>query len=207
MRHSIIAIASAAIAIATSSAASAHHVADGAMPSSIAQAVLSGIAHPVIELDHLAFVVAIGIAAALLVRGWRIGVGFVAAVVMGVILQAARAPLPSSEFLVATSLVIAGLSLVASRIEHPKLWIGLSALAGLIHGHALAQSIDGASSAIAVGYGLGLVIGLTLLIAPIGALVQWLRADEGAIVLPVRAAGGAVAALGVFFAASALIGA
>src|SRR5207249_12167708 len=40
----------------------AHHVMGGATPSTLVEGLLSGIAHPVIGPDHLAFLLAIGIA-------------------------------------------------------------------------------------------------------------------------------------------------
>jgi urease accessory protein len=187
-------------------AAFAHHVDDGMMPTTMLQGVLSGIAHPVLGLDHLAFVVAIGIAAALLNRGWRVAVAFVGAAVVGALLHVVRLTLPLSEFLVALSLVIAGAALVASRVDHPRLWISLTGVAGLVHGYALAGSIIGATPTVTAAFVVGLMAGLVLIIVPIWALAHWLIDDELDILLPVRAAGGAVAALGVFFAASALIG-
>lgn len=42
--------------------ASAHHVMDGQLPSTFAQGLLSGLGHPVIGPDHLAFLIAVGVA-------------------------------------------------------------------------------------------------------------------------------------------------
>jgi len=42
--------------------ASAHHVMGGATPATFAQGLLSGLGHPVIGLDHLTFVLAVGLA-------------------------------------------------------------------------------------------------------------------------------------------------
>jgi urease accessory protein len=41
--------------------AKAHHVMEGELPNSIVTGFISGVAHPVIGLDHLAFVIAIGL--------------------------------------------------------------------------------------------------------------------------------------------------
>ena len=48
--------------------ASAHHFMGGKVPSNFLTGFLSGLAHPVIGLDHFAFVVAVGLLAALLGR-------------------------------------------------------------------------------------------------------------------------------------------
>jgi len=48
------------ILAATAAGAEAHHAMGGTMPQTLAQGLLSGLAHPVIGLDHLAFTVAAG---------------------------------------------------------------------------------------------------------------------------------------------------
>ncbi len=40
----------------------AHHVMGGRMPATFAEGLLSGLGHPVIGIDHLAFIVAVGLA-------------------------------------------------------------------------------------------------------------------------------------------------
>src|SRR4051812_50156559 len=52
------------ILAATAAGAEAHHVMGGTTPQTLAQGLLSGLAHPVIGLDHLAFTVAAGLLAA-----------------------------------------------------------------------------------------------------------------------------------------------
>jgi hypothetical protein len=61
------------------SPAFAHHALGGKLPATAWEGFLSGLAHPVIGLDHLAFVVAIGLVAA--GQPWRYGIplGFVLA--------------------------------------------------------------------------------------------------------------------------------
>ena len=48
--------------LATAGTASAHHLMGGKTPSTFADGILSGIGHPIIGPDHLAFLVALGIA-------------------------------------------------------------------------------------------------------------------------------------------------
>ena len=52
------------ILAATGGGAEAHHAMGGTTPQTLAQGLLSGLAHPVIGLDHLAFTVAAGLLAA-----------------------------------------------------------------------------------------------------------------------------------------------
>jgi urease accessory protein len=48
--------------LATAGTASAHHLMGGRTPSTFADGILSGVGHPIIGPDHLAFLVALGIA-------------------------------------------------------------------------------------------------------------------------------------------------
>ena len=54
----------AAMILTTTSAALAHHPLGGMTPTSFTEGFLSGIGHPVIGFDHLAFVIAVGLIAA-----------------------------------------------------------------------------------------------------------------------------------------------
>ena len=48
--------------LSTTLSAFAHHVMDGATPATFVEGLLSGLGHPVIGPDHLAFLLAIGVA-------------------------------------------------------------------------------------------------------------------------------------------------
>jgi urease accessory protein len=48
--------------LATAGTASAHHLMGGKTPTTFADGILSGVGHPIIGPDHLAFLVALGIA-------------------------------------------------------------------------------------------------------------------------------------------------
>ena len=50
-------------------AAMAHHMTGGEVPRSVLGGFLSGLAHPVIGPDHLAFILAVGLIAAAFARG------------------------------------------------------------------------------------------------------------------------------------------
>jgi len=74
----------ATIALSIASPALAHHVMGGATPVTFGQGFLSGLAHPVIGLDHLAVVVAVGCLAAAHRAGAGLIGGFVLAMILGV---------------------------------------------------------------------------------------------------------------------------
>ena len=76
---------------------------------------MSGIAHPVIGLDHLAFLVAAGVLAAAAPRRcgvWAL-VGFLGAGLLGALLHLAGVGLGPVEATVAVSVLLAGAALLA----------------------------------------------------------------------------------------------
>jgi urease accessory protein len=143
--------------VLSGSAAQAHHVMGGAMPETFAQGLVSGLAHPVIGLDHFAFVVAAGILAAPLARGPLIVLVFLAGGVLGAALHLAGLDLPGSEVAIALSVVaLAGLVLVRRSAPAPVL-AALFAAAGVFHGYALTETIVGAESTPLAAYFAGLI--------------------------------------------------
>lgn len=157
--------------------AAAHHPMDGAMPGTAMEGLLSGLGHPVIGPDHLAFLLAVGLLAGL--AGWGAGrvTSFVAASLAGVFVAWMGGVLPGAELLVAASVIGIGGALLA-RVELPALaWAGLLAIAGFAHGQAYAEAIIGAEATPVWAYliGLagvqaGLVLGLAWLVATRPAL-------------------------------------
>jgi spermidine synthase len=87
---------------------------DGAMPETLWQGFASGIGHPVIGLDHLAFLLAAGVLAATLPRGdaFRAMAGFLIVSMAGVALHLAGIGLGATEALVAASVLMVGLALL-----------------------------------------------------------------------------------------------
>ncbi|MCA3359938.1 MAG: HupE/UreJ family protein [Roseomonas sp.] len=168
--------------------AAAHHPMDGAMPQTLWQGFASGIGHPVIGLDHLAFLLAAGVLAAALPRNqaFRAIAGFLAAGMVGLALHMAGIGLGMTEALVAASVLLAGLALlIVKRVSARALLLGF-ALAGLFHGHAFAEAVIGAEATPIIAYlaGLaviqgGLMLGATAL-AREASRARWLRPVMGA---------------------------
>jgi urease accessory protein len=118
---------------------------------------LSGLAHPVIGLDHLAFLVAAGLIAALHRRGAMIPVAFVAASLVGTGVHVLAWNLPAPELGTALSVLLFG-SLLVARRESLAICVGLAALAGIFHGYAYGESIVGAEASPLTSYLLGLAL-------------------------------------------------
>jgi len=130
----------------------AHHFMDDQLPQTLAQGLLSGLGHPLIGVDHAAFIVAAGFLLAP-IRGGLWGVlALILGSLLGAALHLAGFSLPAGEAAVALSVILAGgLMMSARRIALTWMAAGL-ALAGLLHGHAYAESIFGAEPAPLLAY-------------------------------------------------------
>jgi urease accessory protein len=142
-------------ALLLASPASAHHAMGGQVPTNFAQGFLSGLAHPVIGIDHLAFVIAAGLLAVTKRRGLWIPVAFVVAALCGTALHLQNVNLPASEFFVAASVLVFGILLALPQSPNLAAMIGLGAIAGIFHGYAYGESIVGAPVNPLVAYLLG----------------------------------------------------
>jgi urease accessory protein len=166
---------------------------------------LSGLAHPVMEPDHLIFIVAIGLASTLVARGARIARVFVVALLAGVLAHVTLGGLPIIEILVATSIILAGMALVRNHVQDQRLWAVFAGFTGAVHGFALGGPIAAASGGVVLMFLIGVAITLAMLIFAIQTFLELMLHDERANPLKIQAAGGAVTAIGVFFLASALL--
>jgi len=126
----------------------AHHAMGGEVPNTLMQGLLSGLAHPVIGIDHLAFIAAVGLASAFSSRRYLAPLSFVLATLAGCLLflGGLSLPLPVTEIAVAASVVIAGAMVLSGKSFSGRLFPAVFAVAGLFHGSAYAASIVGAES-------------------------------------------------------------
>jgi len=136
----------------------AHHAMGRSTPANFFEGFLSGLAHPVIGLDHLAFVVAIGLVSAGRARGALIPVAFLLVAIAGTGVHLLRFDLPAAEIAVALSVVAAGLLLLSKRFNLSVL-AALASLAGFFHGYAYGESIIGAETTPLIAY----LVGFTLI--------------------------------------------
>ncbi len=189
----------------------AHHPMGGVTPSTLTEGILSGLGHPVIGLDHFAFLVALG----LLVVGqqyWlRPAAAFVAGSVLGVIVCAVLGAPQWTEVLVALSVVIAGRVLM-TQSGRPDLFTSFSVLgalsfAGVFHGLAFGEAIIGSDRAVLGSYLTGLAAVQIMIILGVAAVCRALSDTATAGRLQMRIAGGAVAALGAIHVGLALLSA
>jgi urease accessory protein len=149
--------------IVGSSPAFAHHVMGGKLPETFMQGLLSGLGHPVIGLDHFGAIVGVGILAAVAGRGAGQVVIFSAAMIGGVAVHLGKLDIPASELLVGVSTLAIGVLVLVRRSIGPEVAAGLFAIAGLLHGYALGESIVGAEASPLVAYLAGLLVIQTLI--------------------------------------------
>jgi urease accessory protein len=175
------------------------------MPETVWEGFASGVGHPVIGFDHLAFLLAAGVLAATLPV--RAGVGailvFVAGGFLGSLVHLAGIGLGPVEVMVAASVLGAGLALLLWQRAPAALLPGAFGLAGLFHGHAFAEAIIGAEQGVLVAYlaalavtQAGIALGVMLLARRLGAGLPRLR----------EVAGASAAVLGGLFVALAVVG-
>lgn len=175
-----------------------HHFMENALPQGFAQGLLSGLAHPVIGLDHFAFVVAAGFFLALAERGlWGIAALLLGSLA-GAALHLAGIEVPGNEMLIAASVLLIG-TLVLARRRLGLAWLaGGLALAGLLHGHAYAESIFGAEALPLAAYLAGFSVTQLGVAGAAFALHRALMASRAHWTRPVSAAlGTAVCAFGI----------
>jgi urease accessory protein len=146
------------ILVAAAQPAFAHHVMGGALPQTFLQGLLSGLGHPIIGIDHLAAIVAVGCLAAREPGSVLLVIGFVVANGLGAAAHLHLGAVPAGEILAALSVMALGVVLVAGRpLSHPVL-IGLFVVSGFLHGYALGESIVGAEPQPLAAYFAGLAI-------------------------------------------------
>ncbi len=150
--------------------AAAHHAMEGRTPASFLEGFLSGVAHPVIGLDHLAFVVAIGLLSVKQVRGALLPLVFVVTAMVGTGLHIMKVDLPVPEIMIALSVIALGLLLAIACPWNFGVVAGLAAIAGLFHGYAYGESIVGAEMTPLVAY----LLGFTVIQLAISLLAFWL---------------------------------
>lgn len=158
---------------------------------------ISGFMHPILGLDHVVAMVAVGLWGAFLGKPaiWILPVVFPLVMALGGALGVAGVDIPFIEIGIALSAIVIGLAVVFAI--RPPIWIAAIIVGAfaIFHGHAHGTELP--NSANPLIYSIGFVTGTGLLhlagIA-IGELVRW---PWGKMV--VRASGAIIALIGLYF--------
>lgn len=198
------------LALLLTAPALAHHPTGNQTPSTFIEGFLSGLGHPVIGLDHLAFVIAVGLLAATRVKGVTLPIAFVIAALFGTGIHLAEVSLPWAEFWISASVLAIGL-LIALGSQIPTLALAvLAGFAGIFHGYAYGESIIGATTAPLMAYLLGFTT-IQLVIA-LGAFwigrrgLEFKTASEYQAASHLRKAGWAIGGMGLALTYSQVLG-
>ena len=136
----------------------AHHPMGGVTPVTFWDGFLSGLGHPVIGLDHLAAVLAVGCLAATQRRGVLLVAGYVVASMVGTWAHIGEATFPNAEIFVALSVVALGLMLFRKNPLRPDIVFALFAGTGLLNGYALGETVARAEFTAIAAYLMGLAL-------------------------------------------------
>ena len=182
-----------------SAPALAHHPMGGTVPETFWHGLLSGFGHPIIGVDHLAFVVAVGLAAAFTPRRFLTPLAFIGATIAGCLLTYGGVVLPLVEIVVTGSVVLVGALVLSGRTIPGLAYAAIFAIAGLFHGSAYGAAIIGAEATPLLAY-LG---GFAVIQYGIACAAMWLtrslwKATTAEAVQP-RLVGAVAAGIGAAF--------
>lgn len=190
----------------STSPAIAHHATGERLPSNFWEGFMAGLAHPIIGPDHFAFIVSVGLLAAVNRQGMRIPVAFVLAAMAGTGLHLIQLNLPAAEFFISGSVLLFGILLAMKKSPNDWILTGLAAIAGLFHGYAYGESIFGAEMTPLIAYLVGFtVIQLAVAIAAflVGKAVLKKATEQPS--LPLRFAGFVICGVGVAFLSTLIV--
>ncbi|WP_036482062.1 HupE/UreJ family protein [Myxosarcina sp. GI1] len=209
LRNLVIATAIVGVEFAIAAPAFAHHPLGGRMPANFFEGIISGLGHPMIGLDHLAFIIASGLMAVAIAGGIIVPVAFVVATGLGAGIHLSAIDLPIPEIVIAASVVLFGVLLVMQNARRPTdnhtiTIAGLAALAGIFHGYAYGEGILGAEPTPLVAYLIGFSV-IQLAISLGIYLVVSKAVGRVSLKHLTRFAGGAIAAVGIVFLSTAIL--
>lgn len=190
VRHAVFALLLLAAGVAQA------HEAEG-----LAGGFATGFMHPLLGPDHLVAMVAVGLWGAFLGAPalWLLPVVFPLVMAAGGVLGVLGVPLPAVEVGIALSAIALG-GAVALALKPPLVVAALLvAVFAVFHGHAHGTELPQAAGPVA--YSLGFVVATGLL--HLAGIAFGLLTQRPAGRVAVRALGGAIALLGVFFLARA----
>lgn len=187
--------------------AQAHHAMGGGKVTTFGQGLLSGLAHPIIGLDHCIFLLAIGALSALVPGGILLIAAFLVASFAGVVVHLAEFGMPFVEPALAVTILAAGTLLIAGGMRTRLLVLALATVGGVLHGYALAESIVGAEPTPLTAYLVGLTMVQGTLMAMANSVGHQFLDPATHSRQRLQWAGGAVCLAGGAFLIASLVGA
>jgi len=174
------------VLLVSSGVASAHHPLAGLPMSTFLHGILSGLGHPVIGIDHLFFVMAVGIGSYYARSPLLSPLFYLIGMVAGIVLIGAGMQLGYVEIVIALSLVLLGVVIISGWSMSTTQSRALFVFFGLFHGYAFGESMVGVESiseSVWAGYLIGLC-SIQWMIAVLAGYVgskAWTQLDSMAI--------------------------
>ena len=167
------AIALAVALVAAPSQSFAHHVMGGGVPDTLMSGLLSGFGHPIIGIDHLAFIVLVGISAAFTTRRLLTPLVFIAAKANTETLRQLGEPLDPANW-AASPMILPERGLARRRVDE---WFqSLGAQADI---YAQVAGNEAIVSMVSLGFGVGVVPQIVLNNSPLADTVRVLDVTPG----------------------------
>jgi len=183
--------------------AAAHHLMHGKTPTTFAEGLLSGLGHPIIGPDHLAFLIAAGVAVGVGRLVLSLPIVFVIAMIAGVALRVFGVAVAGAEIAVGLSVLLIGFLIARGRPLAAVVWVVLFATAGLFHGYAYGEAIVVSEAAPLGAYLIGLAVVQAALTVGVALLARRLAAEASA--LRPRLIGAAILGVGLAVLAERLL--
>ncbi len=180
----------------------------GVTPDSLVDGLLSGLAHPILGWDHLAYLVAFAVLTArynetrhnVARHNQTATISFcsIAALLSGVLLHVGGVSLPAVESAVSASIILIGVTLAVATHSLSRPALIFFALAGVVHGFALGETVASAEPTPLLAYLVGLAIIQSMLMLAIARSLQYLAHKTGVLSLVLaRYAGAITVAIGI----------
>jgi urease accessory protein len=115
-----------------------------------AEGFSSGLTHPLLGVDHLVAMIAVGVLAVMISRRWLAPIAFLGGMAAGGALALAGVELPFVETLIILSVFALGAAVIAGRATWWMPAVILVGIAGFFHGHA--HGVEAPTSANAAAY-------------------------------------------------------
>lgn len=182
--------------LAITQPAFAHHALGGTTPVSFGEGLLSGLAHPVINIDHFAFIVAVGVLTAVGQASKFLPVWFVAGSILGTIMAVQGVVIPFAGWLALLSLVGIGVALALGYRSLKVADIAAFVGAGILHGNVYAAAVVGTAYSSLTGYLIGFAV-IQAIVASAAMMAAYLLWAGDRLYANARVLGGVVAGVGL----------
>lgn len=169
--------------------------------------IVSGFMHPILGLDHLLAMVAVGLLSAELGGKaiWSVPATFVGFMAIGGILGLVGVPLPLVEIGIAGSVILLGVAIAINRHMPIRIAMIIVAFFGLFHGHAHGTELPTASETLGlvIAYVTGFLVA-TIALHLIGALLGLIAIRDSRGTRILQMTGGVISLLGVLIISGTL---